>query len=218
MTLVAARWLTLWFALWTQPPSTPSTVPPEAPNDAASTWIEVGGPSLAQCQRAAVARAMLAPQRARRWLRDARRAAALPQVDGTYERRRGRGWQLDREVGSADQLTDDHDADELVRVRLSWRLDRAWFNPDELRAARAAADLERLRRELLLEVTALYFDRIRAWSAVAQSADPMDRVQARLEAQQLDAMLAALTGLHFDHDPTRPRPSAAAKAPGSGSM
>ncbi len=183
------------------PGPAPPREPPEPSESLAPQPAPAPGPSLGEVQRAAVARAQVDPPRARRWLRDARRSAALPDLDATWEHRMGQSWRRDREVGSPDGLVDDHDAADLWRLKLSWRLDRAWFNPDELRAARAAADLERLRRELLVEVTHLYFERERAARDWAAAPDAATRAESALVLAEIEGLLHAMTGLSW---PPRP--------------
>ena len=153
-------------------------------------------PSLERVQRAAIHRAALDPQRARRWLNAARRAAALPDIDLTWEHRYDRGWTHDFEPGTPDELQSGHDATDLWRVKVSWELDRLWFNADELRAARASADLARWRHELIVEVTKLYFELERSREdARARELSADERRAARDRARELEGLLTGLSGL-----------------------
>jgi outer membrane protein TolC len=143
-------------------------------------------------------RAQLNPARARRWLRDARRAALLPQVDLSWEHRYDRGWQHDSEPGEPDELQSGHDATDVWRVKATWKLDRLWFNPEELRASRAQADLGRWREELLVEVTHLYFERLRAQASTRNAnLTPDERAEARLQLREFQGLLEAMTGLRW---------------------
>jgi outer membrane protein TolC len=153
-------------------------------------------PSLERVQQAAIRHAQLDPARARRWLRAARRAAVLPDVDLTWEHRYDRGWTHDLEPGVPDELQSDHDAADMWRVKVSWELDRLWFNPDELRAARASADLARWRHELIAEITKLYFELQRSREDAQAPELPSDeRRAARERARELEGLLSGLSGL-----------------------
>lgn len=180
----------------------PDTPPAFAPSREAAPREEE--PSLKRVQTAAVRRAQLDPARARRWLRDAHRAALLPQLDLSWEHRYDRGWQHDIEPGVPDELETGHDATDVWRVKATWKLDRLWFNVDELRASRAQADLARWREELLTEVTRLYFDRLRA---TATAHDPglswSEREEATLTVRQIEGLLEAMTGLSWPRSASR---------------
>jgi hypothetical protein len=160
-------------------------------------------PSVAEVQAAALQRAALSPRTAQGWLRRARAAALLPTVQGEVGLRSDQGWQLDREAGDGDALTQDLGAGKLVQVRATWELDRLIFNADELRAARAALDLADARERLLVRVTQLYFERAQLLLEIAAlpARDGHEAVGRHVRLAEVEAVLTGLTGLSF----SRPR-------------
>lgn len=160
------------------------------------------GPSLGELQRAALRQAGVVPGQARRWRRRARVAAALPTLTVQYDHRLDQGWTLDREAGAADALRSDGGQQGVVRVKASWELDRLIFSADELRVARAAIDVDDWRTRVLVEVTALYFERQRLLLEL-ELAPPTELEAAAdslIRLREIEGLLTALTGLDFDLD------------------
>jgi hypothetical protein len=183
------------------PGETTDEAPPPAPRlvDAAIARVAVG-PSLREVQDAALRRAGFDPGLAARWLRRARVAAALPTVSVQYDQRLDHGWVLDREVGEADALRRDAGSQAVVRAKATWELDRLVFTPDELKAARAALDLADLRERVLVEVTSLYFERLRLLveRELTPPADLDAAIVSAVRVREIEGLLAGLTGLSFD--------------------
>jgi hypothetical protein len=203
----ALGWL---LCMWLGPapdPSPPTPVSPEPPApvfdmaqiDAALAHLPPA-PSLQATQDAALWRAGVDAAAAARWLRRARIAAALPTLSVQYDHRLDRGWVLDREVGQADALRNDAGDQSVVRAKATWELDRLLFAPDELRAARAAIDLADLRERVLVEITALYFERQRLL-VERELAPPTDfdtALAAALRLREVEGLLTGLSGLEFN--------------------
>lgn len=193
------------------PPAPELTTPPPAPNDdseqpaydpaqlQAALARLPASPSLAQVQDAALANAGIDPLAASRWLRRARRAAALPTLSVQYDRRFDRGWSLDQAVGEADALRNDSGNQDVLRAKATWELDRLIFAPDELRAARAVLDVADARERVLVEVTRLYFERERILleRELAPPSDLSDAIAASVRLREVEGLLAGLTGLDF---------------------
>src|SRR5690606_34685445 len=150
-------------------------------------------------QDAALRRAGVDPRAASRWLRRSRVAAALPTVSVQVDQRLDRGWTLDREVGQSDALRSDAGTQAVIRAKATWELDRLLFTPDELRAARAALDLAEVRERVLVEVTALYFERERLLiERMLVAAPDLDTaIASALRLRELEGLLTGLTGLEF---------------------
>jgi len=195
-------------------PSRPPPVEPDPPGyDPAALEQALArlpaGPTLAEVQAAALARAGVDPTAASRWLRRARTAAALPTVSVQYDRRFDRGWTLDQAVGEGDELRNDSGAQHTLRAKATWELDRLIFAPDELRAARAVLDVADFRERLLVEITRLYFERERL--LLERELEPPVDLEAAIEVsmrlRELEGLLAGLTGLDFSAQPRRPTPA-----------
>lgn len=163
------------------------------------------GPTLAQVQAAALARAGLDPDPSARWIRRARSAAAMPIVSVQYDRRFDRGWTLDQEVGQADALRNDSGNQDVLRAKATWELDRLIFDPDELRAARAVLDVAEFRERLLVEITQLYFERERILleRELAPPTDLATAIDLDVRLREVEGLLAGLTGLDFAPPPRR---------------
>jgi hypothetical protein len=201
--VTALAWLL--FAVLDPPPVEPAPAPEEpgpvvdvAQIDAALARLPPA-PSLRATQDAALRRAGVDAAAAARWLRRARVAAALPTMSVQVDQRMDRGWVLDREVGQADALRNDAGNQAVVRAKATWELDRLIFAPDELRAARAAIDLADLRERVLVQVTALYFERQRLLveRELAPPADFDTALAAALRLREVEGLLTGLTGLDF---------------------
>lgn len=196
-----------------EPPAPPEPTEAEAPPAEAEApaptvdpaWIDAAiarlpaGPSLREVQDAALRRAGVDPRAASRWLRRSRVAAALPTVSVQVDQRLDRGWTLDREVGQSDALRSDAGTQAVIRAKATWELDRLLFTPDELRAARAALDLAEVRERVLVEVTALYFERERLLiDRMLVAAPDLDTaIASALRLRELEGLLTGLTGLEF---------------------
>lgn len=187
------------------PPPPPPPPPPPNPALLARALAELPTrPSVAQVQEAALRRATLAPRSAQRWLRRARAAALLPEIQAGVDLRSDQGWKLDQAADDGDALSQDLGAARNIQLRASWDLDRLIFNPDELRAARAALDLADVRERLLLRVTQLYFERHQLLLEIASlpARDGREAIARQVRLLEVEAVLVGLTGLRF------PRPGA----------
>ncbi|HVI03642.1 MAG TPA: hypothetical protein VM869_33345 [Enhygromyxa sp.] len=190
-------------------PAEPAPAEPEPSFDPAQLEHALArlpaGPTLAQVQAAALARAGLDPDPSARWLRRARSAAAMPIVSVQYDRRFDRNWTLDREVGQADALRNDSGNQDVLRAKATWELDRLIFDPDELRAARAVLDVAEFRERLLVEVTQLYFERERILleRELAPPTDIATAIDLNVRLREVEGLLAGLTGLDFAPPPRR---------------
>ena len=184
-------------------PGEPTPEPPSPTFDMAQLDAALArlpsAPSLRATQDAALRRANVDSAAAARWLRRARIAAALPTLSVQFDHRLDRGWVLDQEVGQADALRSDAGNQAVVRAKATWELDRLIYAPDELRAARAAIDTADLRERILVEVTALYFERQRLLleRELAPPADLDTAIAAALRLREVEGVLAGLTGLEF---------------------
>ena len=180
----------------------PPPPPPPAPNPALLTRALTElptRPTVTEVQEAALRRATLAPQTAERWLRRARAAALLPEIQVGLDLRSDQGWQLDQAADNGDELSQDLGAGRNVQLRASWDLDRLIFNPDELRAARAALDLADVRERLLIRVTQLYFERHQILLEIASlpARDGREAIGRHVRLAEVEAILVGLTGLRF---------------------
>jgi hypothetical protein len=178
-------------------PKTPTAPPPSAEAMARALRSLPGSPSLTTVQAAALRRADLDLRDTRRWLRRARAAALLPTLSSGYDLRLDRGWSLDQEPGVADSLSNDLGNVSTLRVKATWELDRAVFNPDELRAARATLDLVDWRERVLLDVTRLYFERMRILleRELAPPGDLAAAIEREVRLREVEGILAGLTGI-----------------------
>jgi hypothetical protein len=198
------------------PPAGPPDDPQDDPGPDAYAQIHAAiaslppGPTLAEVQAAALARAGIDPRVSARWLARARRAAALPTVTVQYDRRFDRGWVLNEKVGDPDALRSDGGNQDTLRTKATWQLDRLVFSPEELRAARATLDVADFRERLLVEVTRLYFERERLLierALASSSGDPIDLGDAldlELRVREIEGLLTGLTGIGFSPDPRKP--------------
>jgi len=180
----------------------PPPPPPPPPNPAllARALAELPTrPSVAQVQEAALRRATLAPRTAERWLRRARAAALLPEIQVGVDLRSDQGWKLDQAADDGDELSQDLGAARNIQLRARWDLDRLIFNPDELRAARAALDLADVRERLLVRVTQLYFERHQLLLEIASlpARDGREAIARQVRLLEVEAILVGLTGLRF---------------------
>jgi hypothetical protein len=197
--------LTLAFALALTPaapapaPAPPAEVPAPSPAAIAEAIRRLPRtPTLADVQQAAMRRARVDLRDTRRWLRRARAAALLPTISSGYDLRLDRGWSLDQEPGVADALRNDLGNVSTIRVKATWELDRAVFNPDELRAARATLDLVDWRERVLLDVTRLYFERMRLLleRELSPPTDLAAAIEREVRVREIEGILAGITGIH----------------------
>lgn len=156
-------------------------------------------PSLAEVQGAALSQAGIDPGQARRMLRRARGAAAAPRISVQFDHRLDRGWALDQEAGTADELSNDAGNQSVLRMDASWDLDRLVFSPDELRVTRTALDMADWRQRVLIEVTQLYFERQRLLleDRLAPASDLETALDRAIRLREVEGLLAGLTGLEF---------------------
>ena len=198
--------LALALALTSPPPPQAIPAPPTAspPPPAVGRVDELLarlplGPSLEEVHAAALRRAAIAPESARRWLLRARAAAALPSLQAELDLKIDQGWKLAQEAGSADELSQDLGAARVIRVKAAWSLDRLIFSPEEVRAARALIDAGVAREQLLVRITQLYFERVDLLAR--RELDPPDTLGAaladELRIREIEALLGGITGLRF---------------------
>ena len=168
-------------------------------------------PDVGTVQRWAADAAHVAPDTVRRWMRDARVAAALPAL--VVELRTGDDWSNDFQPFDADGnppvsnavptedvlVGADVGQDRALVLRASWDLAALVSSPDRLRAVHEAQDAVKLRERVLAEVTRLYFERRRLQVDVhlAPRADLAGQVRDELRLRELTAALDAWTAGRF---------------------
>jgi hypothetical protein len=146
-----------------------------------------------------------------RWLADARRFAALPEVRVDYGF--GDDWSSDYDSFDAfgNPPTTEEAATEQVRtgagtdrsqdvgIQATWDLPSLWMSTERLRAIDQAIDAAKLRGTLLEEVTRLYFARRRLQvdMLLAPRLDVQGRVEDALKLDELTAQLDGFTGGRF---------------------
>jgi hypothetical protein len=129
-------------------------------------------PSIQQVHRWATAEAHASPEQVRRWLRQSRSFAALPEltIDGRVRLDWDHGFDYADPYG-AEPLLDDElvtvpvDVDqgwtEELQVRLRWQLGDLVMSSERIRVLSEAQDVVKLRDQVLAEVTRAYFERRR---------------------------------------------------------
>lgn len=168
-------------------------------------------PDVATVQRWAVEAAHVAPDAVRRWLRDARVAAALPSL--VVEWRTGDDWSNDFQPFDADGnpplsnavptedvlVAADVGQDRALVLRATWDLAALVSSPDRLRAVHEAQDAVKLRERVLAEVTRLYFERRRLQVDVrlAPRTDTHGQLRDELRLRELTAALDGWTAGRF---------------------
>lgn len=159
---------------------------------------------LAELRRAAIALAMVEPERLQSLMRRARRAAWLPELRLRAEKRLGRNQSLDLEPDTILAPLGLDTVDDLrVEVRATWDLARAVYSPDELAATMAATRVADARRELEALVNRLFFERRRHAAAAREAAalagagaSSAESSEDGARALEIGAELDALTGGH----------------------
>jgi hypothetical protein len=164
--------------------------------------LPVGGPGVAEVQRAALRHQSLEARDVPELRRGLAKRGWLPElsVAGGYERSRSRGGDYDESVVSgAKRLLHDRDYDrdrELhVALTLRWDLGDLAYHPESVDLSREARALVALRDDVLDEVNQLYFDRLRALaqlSVLPSGAAERHALEARIA--ELAAGLDAWTG------------------------
>ena len=176
------------------PPPAPA-VPLDGPAPRALALAAGGDPDIAELQAAAAREADRGVPDVGSYPSRARLSALLPRISAEIRHEE----QSNRVVG----LQGSGEVDYLrvapgttVLVRASWILGHLVAAPGELQATTRAAARARHRAEAIARVTRLHFERRRARVALLLEppADPVARVQAELEVEQLGAELDALTG------------------------
>lgn len=170
-----------------------------------------GEPTVEQAQGWAAEAAQVDPRLVERWLRDARRFAALPEVRVAY--------------GFADDWSNDYDSFDAygnpptseataleqvvtsggtgrkqdVGIQATWDLPSLWMSSERLRAIDQALDAAKLRGTLLEQVTDLYFVRRRLQIDMLLSprVDVQGRLEDSLRLEEATARLDALTAGRF---------------------
>jgi hypothetical protein len=82
-------------------------------------------------------------------------------------------------------------------MSLRWQLDDLVFNPAELTVSGEVEDRLRLRESVLLDVTRLYYDRLRAERQMLAEGDAARRGELALRVEELTAELDFYTGGRF---------------------
>jgi hypothetical protein len=82
-------------------------------------------------------------------------------------------------------------------ISLTWSLDDLVFNNQELSVSNEMEDLFRLRESILLDVTRLYFDRIRTLAQRERETDPLRRTELTLRASEIAAEIDFYTDGRF---------------------
>ncbi|PRQ05890.1 hypothetical protein ENSA5_00010 [Enhygromyxa salina] len=87
----------------------------------------------------------------------------------------------------------------MVKAKATWELDRVIFSPDELKAARALLDLADFRERVLVEVTQLYYERLRLLleRELAPPTDLDAAIAAAIRLREIEGVLRGLTGLEI---------------------
>ncbi len=168
-------------------------------------------PAIDEVQSWAASVARVDPRSVGRWLADARRFAALPEVRLEYGF--GDDWSSDYDSFDAfgNPPTTEEAATEQVRtsagtgrsqdvgVKATWDLPSLLMSSERLRAIDQAIDAAKLRGTLLEEVTRLYFARRRLQvdMLLAPRLDAQGRVEDALKLEELTAQLDAFTGGRF---------------------
>lgn len=170
-----------------------------------------GEPTVDQVQGWAALVARVDPRTVGRWLADAHRFAALPELRLEYGF--GDDWSNDYDTFDAfgNPPTSEASATEQVRtssgtgrtqdvgVKATWDLPGLVMSSERLRAIDQAIDAAKLRGTLLEEVTRLYFARRRLQvdMLLAPRLDTQGRVDDSLKLGELTAQLDAYTGGRF---------------------
>jgi len=162
------------------------------------------GPSLPELQQAVLAQAMPKLRSSKRWIKRARASASMPSLSVQLERRENRGWDLNQSGGDFDQRSTDRGYIQGIRVRATWDFSYLVFNPDELRVVRAELDLIDWQKEQLIEVTRLYFERLRLVVSLhlagsdSFNSTSVQAFESKLRILEIQGMLMALTGLDWE--------------------
>jgi hypothetical protein len=167
-------------------------------------------PSVQQVQRWAAEHVEASPERLRRWLAAARRAAWLPEVAVDLRVRDDwdQGYVYLGVDGGAPApgvalavVAEDNGTTPAWGAKLSlrWRLDELVVSSNVVRLVGEARDLAELRDEVTAECTRMYFERRRLQVEVmlAPAASRDQGVQDAIRLAELTASLDALTGGAF---------------------
>jgi hypothetical protein len=185
-----------------------------APEALPSAAAILGGfahePTVALVQGWAEQQARSNPDELDRWLTQARRFAALPDLELQLRVRNAwdLGWGYRAEDGVVDRPDESlyhvlEDAGEdgyaYYAVKASWDLGDLVMSNERIRMLNEAQDLARLREDVLSQVTKVYFERRRL--QVAMELEPPQSVEAEAERQlevlEMTAELDAMTGGRF---------------------
>lgn len=150
-------------------------------------------PSVAEIQRAALAEARLHPDRVAAWRSRIRLSALAPRLRIRY----GQGGRWAEGAGTTDgseRTSTDSNSSWAVDASATWDLGRLVFNPDELRLEQEMQRLTIRREALLVEVTRLYFQRLRLQQMRPLSRAPSAAAELELQIEELTAIINGLTG------------------------
>lgn len=156
---------------------------------------------IRKLHQAAIEYAEVNIDRIRKWRKEVKKKAWLPNVSIGANRQSTDLWHW--ETGSTTKSDDDNlrkgkdsvDWD----VRFSWNLGDIFWNTDQSSIDSRAKLLVELRQEILDEVTRVYFERIRLKSELDNLSiiDEKRRFEKELKIEELTACLDGLTGGYF---------------------
>lgn len=138
------------------------------------------------------------------WMRAAKAAAALPQVDVKYSY--GNGLDNDFYYIATDATADAIaqlgtaavDVDHRAEIRAGWDLNEIVMSSERIRVISETQDIVKLRDKVLDEVTRLYFDRRRLQvDILLNPGDVKVQVKNELRLQELTAQIDAYCGGKF---------------------
>ncbi|MCA9572395.1 MAG: helix-hairpin-helix domain-containing protein [Myxococcales bacterium] len=167
-------------------------------------------PTVQQAQAWASAYAEADPESVRRWMRSAKRFAALPTLWVRY--RLTNDFDQDYQYFATDGVID-QDGEQLFNVlddagaaqeaqymvQARWDLDKLVMSSERIRVLSETQDLVKLRDKTLTEVNRLYFERrrVQVEMLLAPKLDTLGQVKDELRVMELTANLDALTGGRF---------------------
>lgn len=157
-------------------------------------------PTIAEVQRMVLEYSKTDNRYVDEWLRAAKNAAWLPEINLEYDYGQGNGYDYIYEISEDGELDGSGvDIDHDVKVKAKWRLDRLVMSSDRIRVISETQDIVKLRDKVLEEVTRLYFDRRRHQvdTMLAPGGDLKAQLKAEMRLQELTAQLDAYTGGRF---------------------
>jgi hypothetical protein len=165
-----------------------------------------GDPTIREVQLWATAAAHASPAQVRRWLRQSRSFAALPEltIDGGMRLDWDQGFDYADPYGAEPLPQDDLVTVPLgvdqgwtqeLQLRLRWHLGDLVMSSERIRVVDEVQDVVKLRNQVLSEVTRTYFERrrlqVEMW--LAPRIDLASRTADQIRLAELTAALDALT-------------------------